>query len=849
MKIKVVKEAAETFSLSRKGTGADDTISDVSFDEPAEDPDRTASMPVKPGADPDMSAGEVERVLAQHAARNQTPIKHLEKAGFENVDFIGRGQFGFVYSADHPSGREMAVKAVKKNSDGHDREIRAYKTIGDARDKSDAIAKHFPLIYAVDSDTHDQFSFIAMERLTDEGPYADLVNDIFMGGEGLVHPRQDMMAYGAWKDLSRRMKTYFNNDTARDKIIDIVFAGTPDDYIQDIKAWARGWQQWRNIMPQEGDFISREPTANSPRLKAQELTSRIISMVNDPDSDIDKEDIAPLLKALRTGYYYDALEIMQKQLKQASTKSQSEMSSRDKILKKFYKKIYTRYYNTGVWLEQMIDEYVLFSDTGAFQDELGNLKREFEEEPWMVYFILGALKKLKDYRPDVVDPVWQDISKGDKVQDFYWARSSSIVSTWVDFIRKQSPIGIHNKPEPDRIERGGAPEEVGDAYEEAKSIRQALTELERMTGLAARDMHDKNVMMRPVDGSIVIVDVGMFKPRSEIKSRYQQDLNEDKTQLRERFYNEIQEFDFNFDDFRPKTALHPSFWQKDKLFGTVTDKLKKIASDFAKNTGIEDHLDDILIVGSLASYNWHKKSDIDLHLVMDFDKFDKNEDMVEELMRLHRMRWNDDHNIKIYGHDVEIYVQDIEHKGHYSGIYSLKDDKWLKNPKKEDPDIDFGAISSKAASYAAEINDINALFKKRYVSEAYMQADALKKKIRDMRQVGLDGEGTYSVENLAFKLLRNNGFMKKLGDIKENSYDILMSVGSSPVIRLNITDNLDEKKKKRRKKSKKGPTRVTYSRNPRSKKGYSGKNHWNVGGWWYNGSSGGDSGGDGGGGE
>ena len=146
MKIKVVKEAAETFSLSRKGTGADDTISDVSFDEPAEDPDRTASMPVKPGADPDMSAGEVERVLAQHAARNQTPIKHLEKAGFENVDFIGRGQFGFVYSADHPSGREMAVKAVKKNSDGHDREIRAYKTIGDARDKSDAIAKHFPLI-------------------------------------------------------------------------------------------------------------------------------------------------------------------------------------------------------------------------------------------------------------------------------------------------------------------------------------------------------------------------------------------------------------------------------------------------------------------------------------------------------------------------------------------------------------------------------------------------------------------------------------------------------------------------------------------------------------------------------
>ena len=59
MKIKVIKEAAETFSMSRDALAADDTVSDVSFDEPAEDPDRTAPMPVKAGANPDMSAGEV----------------------------------------------------------------------------------------------------------------------------------------------------------------------------------------------------------------------------------------------------------------------------------------------------------------------------------------------------------------------------------------------------------------------------------------------------------------------------------------------------------------------------------------------------------------------------------------------------------------------------------------------------------------------------------------------------------------------------------------------------------------------------------------------------------------------
>ena len=59
-----------------------------------------------------------------------------------------------------------------------------------------------------------------MERLTDEGPYADIIKDIFSGGEYLVHARGDLMAKGAWKDLSNRIKTYFNNDKARNKIID-----------------------------------------------------------------------------------------------------------------------------------------------------------------------------------------------------------------------------------------------------------------------------------------------------------------------------------------------------------------------------------------------------------------------------------------------------------------------------------------------------------------------------------------------------------------------------------------------------------------------------------------------------
>ena len=47
-----------------------------------------------------------------------------------------------------------------------------------------------------------------------------------------------------------------------------------------------------------------------------------------------------------------------------------------------------------------------------------------------------------------------------------------------------------------------------------------------------------------------------------------------------------------------------------------------------------------------------------------------------------------------------------------------------KEPKKDDPEIDF-AISNKAASIANEINEIYALYNKNYFDEAYQQATSL----------------------------------------------------------------------------------------------------------------------------
>jgi len=49
-------------------------------------------------------------------------------------------------------------------------------------------------------------------------------------------------------------------------------------------------------------------------------------------------------------------------------------------------------------------------------------------------------------------------------------------------------------------------------------------------------------------------------------------------------------------------------------------------------------------------------------------------------------------------------------------------------------------------------------------------------KIKKMRQAGLDREGEYSYENIAFKVLRRIGLLDKLAELENRSYDKSLSM-------------------------------------------------------------------------
>ena len=122
------------------------------------------------------------------------------------------------------------------------------------------------------------------------------------------------------------------------------------------------------------------------------------------------------------------------------------------------------------------------------------------------------------------------------------------------------------------------------------------------------------------------------------------------------------------------------------------------------------------------------------------------------------------------GIDVEVYIQDALQPHHSAGIYSVLDDEWLSIPKKERPNVSDREVRTKARNYASMIN-------KALKSNDLNIVHDVMKDLKRLRQSGLDISGEYSVENLAFKLLRSRGQIDKLHKHLQRLKDSRLSLG------------------------------------------------------------------------
>ena len=211
-------------------------------------------------------------------------------------------------------------------------------------------------------------------------------------------------------------------------------------------------------------------------------------------------------------------------------------------------------------------------------------------------------------------------------------------------------------------------------------------------------------------------------------------------------------------EFTPPIELHdnlnPNIWDGEDLRTDVRVALLKIAKAYFKFLNVQAPIMDLVISGSQANYNYTKHSDLDLHLIMPYSQVDCDMD-VSELFDTKRKLWKENHNITVRGVPVELYVEDVNEPA-VSSTYSVVKGKWISKPSMPDSsDYDEPEVKRLVDIWERVINSAIA-------TDELDLCEKVKDLLKTFRQAGLDKGGEYNPANLAFKSLRNDGYVGRL---------------------------------------------------------------------------------------
>jgi predicted nucleotidyltransferase len=233
-----------------------------------------------------------------------------------------------------------------------------------------------------------------------------------------------------------------------------------------------------------------------------------------------------------------------------------------------------------------------------------------------------------------------------------------------------------------------------------------------------------------------------------------------------------------------KKHLHPIFWEGMTFNEEIRERLLAIAKDFYASLELETPIIDIILVGSIANYNWHKLSDLDVHILIDFSAIDDNEELVSNYLEGLRKEWNAAHNITIKSYEVEISIQDSNVVFHSAGVFSLLNNKWEHEPTHITVPTETIENTRKIANnLARQIDELDTDYETGEADpvETYKRAKVIWKKVKNLRAEGLaTPESEFSVDNLAFKKLRTDNYLGKIVELKNKAYDAIFTIEDNP---------------------------------------------------------------------
>ena len=248
---------------------------------------------------------------------------------------------------------------------------------------------------------------------------------------------------------------------------------------------------------------------------------------------------------------------------------------------------------------------------------------------------------------------------------------------------------------------------------------------------------------------------------------------------------EVDASEIDLSSFKKRSELAPIWEDGDTLDSRVRLRLLDIADDFWEFVNLTwVKPSGIILTGSICNFNWSKYSDIDLHLIVDFDEIDEKTEFVQDYLDSKKNEWNNEHNgLTILGFPVELYVQNLESMPKSGGVYDLEENAWIKKPNASDIKpigLDKFSIKDKAAEIMTIIDDMyNALSSEddmHRIEEIGEDAHYLWKKVKDMRQTSLEKNGESGAGNIVYKILRRMDYLDKLWKLSTLTYDKTNSI-------------------------------------------------------------------------
>ena len=119
-------------------------------------------------------------------------------------------------------------------------------------------------------------------------------------------------------------------------------------------------------------------------------------------------------------------------------------------------------------------------------------------------------------------------------------------------------------------------------------------------------------------------------------------------------------------EYETQSTLNPKLWTRECLKKGMTYKLLRIAKAFFEFLELPENVQvlDVILIGSNANYNWTATSDIDLHVVINYQAVGKNLHLVKNYLMAKKSIWNNNYPLKYKGMDIELFAQDWNDRLH-----------------------------------------------------------------------------------------------------------------------------------------------------------------------------------------